>query len=89
VRTRNAARQVDSRSSQGHFARFRTDAPFPEYNNNGLGMELNRAGTPRQRAARYRQRAEKLCQMAKTEPVEKIRTVLRETAAQYQKLADP
>jgi hypothetical protein len=62
--------------------------PFPEHNNNGLGMDLNRSGTPRERAAHYRQRAANLLQMAEAELVESIRIVLRETAAQYHKLAD-
>jgi hypothetical protein len=53
-------------------------------------LTLDRAkGSPlRQRAAHYRQPADNLLQMAEVELVERIRIVLRETAAQYQKLAD-
>ena len=51
-------------------------------------MELKGSETPRQRAAHYRQRADHLHQMAEAESVERVRTVLRETATQYQKLAD-
>ena len=54
----------------------------------GLGMELKRSGTPRERAPHYRQQADHLHQMAEAESVERICIVLRETAAQYQKLAD-
>jgi hypothetical protein len=50
-------------------------------------MALSRSG-PRQRAAHYREQAKSLRQMAETESVERIRTVLCETADRYQALAD-
>jgi hypothetical protein len=50
-------------------------------------MALSRSG-PRQRAAHYPEQAHNLRQMAETESVERIRTVLRETADRYQALAD-
>jgi hypothetical protein len=50
-------------------------------------MALSRSG-PRQRAAHHREQAHNLRQMAEAESVERIRTVLRETADRYQTLAD-
>jgi hypothetical protein len=50
-------------------------------------MDLIRSGSARQRAANYRDRADKLRKMADADPVEKIRTLLLEAARQYQELA--
>ena len=50
--------------------------------------DLPRAGSARQRAANYLQRAAKLRDMAEAETVSEIRSLLLQAAEQYQKLAD-